>query len=178
MAVISDAGCGFPGAAGSRPPHRDGRGFGGGGDRHQADLLITGAGEKIMQLLGGALSLFLGPRGCLGLIAFIAIPMLVNHRFGGNSGYWAFGGMLILAVLPIGMSNGRAGLMRAAQAILALMIASFGLLTFVGFYSSGFADGRAWVSAVVHRRVLSRLPRLEAPDRQNRRRGAGGPPRI
>ena len=102
-----------------------------------------------MQILGAALGLFLGPRGCLGLIAFIAVPLLVNHRFGGYSGYWAFGAMMLLAVLPIGMRNGRAGLMRAAQAILALMIAGFGLSTLVGFYSSGFADGRAWMSAMV-----------------------------
>ncbi len=102
-----------------------------------------------MQFLGGALGLFLGPRGCLGLIAFIAIPMLVSHRLGGYSGYWTFGAMLILAVLPIGMRNGRAGLMRAAQAILAIMVASQGLLSLISFYSSGFADGRAWLSAVL-----------------------------
>lgn len=101
-----------------------------------------------MQIFGAVLGLFLGPRGCLGLLFFVAVEILVDVRYGDRAAAWATLAMLVFALLPIGMRNGRAGLMRAFQAVLAIGGAMSAVGAFIGFMSAGFADGRAWSSVL------------------------------
>ena len=101
-----------------------------------------------VQIFGGLLGLFLGPRGCFGLLFFLAVEIFVGVRFGGHAAVWAALAMLILAFLPIGMRNGRAGMMRVFQALLAFAGAVFALGAFVELTFGRTMDGRSWMTAL------------------------------
>ncbi|UAJ11055.1 hypothetical protein [Polymorphobacter megasporae] len=103
-----------------------------------------------MQILGALLGLFLGPRGCLALLAFIAVEIFVGVRFGGNAPGWAALAMLILMFLPIGMRNGRAGMMRVLQVMVAVLGVKFALAAYIGLtLGRGLLDGGAWLSVAM-----------------------------
>jgi hypothetical protein len=38
-----------------------------------------------MQIFGAMLGLFLGPRGCIGLLVFVAVEIFVGVRIGGDA---------------------------------------------------------------------------------------------
>lgn len=101
-----------------------------------------------MQILGGVLGYFLGPRGCLALIIFLAVEIFVGVRIGGHAPAWAALAMLILAFLPIGMRDGRAGMMRVIQALLAFAGAVFAFGAFVELTFGRTMDNRSWMTAL------------------------------
>lgn len=102
-----------------------------------------------MQIFGAMLGLFLGPRGCIGLLVFLAVEIFVGVRIGGYAPAWAALTMIVLAFLPIGMRNGRAGMMRVIQLMLAVIGGSSALSAFVQLTLGRLTDGRAWLEASV-----------------------------
>jgi hypothetical protein len=102
-----------------------------------------------MQIFGVLLGLFLGPRGCIGTIVFLAVEFFVGVRFGSKAAWWVALAMLILAFLPIGIRNGRAGLMRVVQAVLAVCGAGWALLALVQLTIGRLTDGHTWMTVAM-----------------------------
>ncbi|MGI4880733.1 MAG: hypothetical protein ACRYG4_24985 [Janthinobacterium lividum] len=103
-----------------------------------------------MQILGALLGLFLGPRGCLALLAFLAAELFVAVRFGGSAAAWATLAMVVLVFLPIGMRSSRAGMMRVFQIMVVIAGAKFALAAYTGLtLGRSLLDAGAWLSVAM-----------------------------
>ena len=102
-----------------------------------------------MQILGALLGLFLGPRGCLALLAFVAAEFFVSVRFGGSAAAWAALAMAVMAFRPIGMRSSRAGMMRVLQIMVVIAGAKFTLNAYVALMLGSLLDVGAWLSAAM-----------------------------